>query len=422
MKNVQCAKQSKTIKGSAGFPAYRGLFMPAKLIKEGVYSVGAIDWNERHFHGHTYVTKRGVTYNSYLILDEKVALIDTVRHGFQKELIENIKSIIDPTKIDVIVINHIEPDHSGAFPDLLKICPNAKVYGTQKAKQGLLKYYGVCGNWVLVKSGQNINIGKRTLDFIDVPMMHWPDSMFTYSAYDKILFSNDGFGQHYATNKVFDYEVNFDVLMDEAQKYYANILWPFNMIISPKLAAISKLNLNIEIIAPSHGLVWRKHIPEIMQKYLYWSSHSCKNRIAVVYETMWNSTEKMARKIVEGITSQGVESVLFDVTKNDRTDIASYMLEAKGWVFGSSTHDGEMLPVIAGFLHFLKGSKAKGRKSFAFGSYGWSGEATKDIENTISNVTSFEPSFRVVFNPTCEELDKCFEIGKAFALEIKSED
>ncbi|MDR3124273.1 MAG: FprA family A-type flavoprotein [Endomicrobium sp.] len=395
--------------------------MTAKLIKEDIYSVGVVDWNERHFHGYTYVTRRGVTYNSYLIIDEKITLIDTVREEFQKELIENIKNVVAPSKVDVIIINHIEPDHSGAFAEILKICPNAKVYGTEKARQGLLKYYGVCGDWVTVKSGQSLNIGKRTLDFIDVPMMHWPDSMFTYSAYDKTLFSNDGFGQHYATNKIFDDEVNFDVLMDESQKYYANILWPFNMLVSSKLAAIDKLNLDIKFIAPSHGLIWRKYISEIMQKYLYWSSHSCKNRVAVVYETMWNSTEKMARKIVEGITSEGVEAILFDVTKNDITDIVSYMLDAKGWVFGSSTHDGEMLPVIAGFLHFLKGSKAKGRKSFVFGSYGWSGEAVKDIEDTISNVTFLEPSLKVVYSPTQDELDKCFRAGKSFALKIKNE-
>ncbi|GHT51079.1 nitric oxide reductase [Endomicrobiia bacterium] len=395
--------------------------MSTRLIKEGVYAVGAIDWNERRFHGYTYATKRGVTYNAYLVIDKKVTLIDTVRKGFEKELIANIREVIDPSKIDVIVINHIEPDHSGSFPEVLKICPNAKIYGTENARQGLLKYYGISGDWTAVKSGQNLNIGKRTLDFIDVPMIHWPDSMFTYSAYDRILFSNDGFGQHYATNKIFDDEVDFDVLMDEAQKYYANILWPFNMLIASKLAAIGKLNLNIEIVAPSHGLVWRKYVSEIMQKYLYWSSHLCKNRIAVVYETMWNSTEKMARKIIEGITSEGVEAVLFDVTKNDRSDITSYMLDAKGWVFGSSTHDGEMLPVIASFLHFLKGSKAKGRKSFAFGSYGWSGEAVKNIENIVSNVTSFDPSLRVVFNPNKEELNKCFETGKTFALKIKNE-
>ncbi|GHT36958.1 nitric oxide reductase [Endomicrobiia bacterium] len=395
--------------------------MSTRLIKDGVYAVGATDWNERRFHGYTYATRRGVTYNAYLVIDKKVTLIDTVRKGFEKELIANIEEVIDPSKIDVIVINHIEPDHSGAFPEVLKICPNAKIYGTENARQGLLKYYGTSGDWTAVKSGQNLNIGKRTLDFIDVPMIHWPDSMFTYSAYDKILFSNDGFGQHYATNKIFDDEVGLDVLMDEAQKYYANILWPFNMIIASKLAVIGKLNLNIEIVAPSHGLVWRKYVSEIMQKYLYWSSHLCKDRIAVVYETMWNSTEKMAKKIIEGITSEGVEAVLFDVTKNDRSDIASYMLDAKGWVFGSSTHDGEMLPVITSFLHFLKGSKAKGRKSFAFGSYGWSGEAVKNIEDTVSDVTSFDPSLRAVFNPSKEELNKCFETGKEFALKIKNE-
>lgn len=170
--------------------------MSAKLIKDGVYAVGATDWNERHFHGHTYVTRRGVTYNSYLIVDEKITLIDTVRKGFEKELVENIKKIADLSKIDIIIINHIEPDHSGAFPEILKLCPGAKIYGTEKARQGLLKYYGVSGDWTTVKSGQSLSIGRRTLDFIEMPMIHWPDSMFTYSAYDKILFSNDGFGQH----------------------------------------------------------------------------------------------------------------------------------------------------------------------------------------------------------------------------------
>jgi flavorubredoxin len=242
--------------------------------------------------------------------------------------------------------------------------------------------------------------------------------MFTYSSYDKILFSNDGFGQHYASDKIFDDEVNFSFLMDELQKYYANILWPFNALIASKLALLSKLNLNIELIAPSHGLVWRKYISQVMKKYLYWSSNLCQKKIAVVYETMWNSTEKMAKKIVEGIMSENVEVALFDITKNDRTDIASYMLDANGWIFGSSTHDGKMLQSIAGFLHFLKGSRAKKRRSFAFGSYGWSGEATKDIENTISNITSFGLPLKIVFNPTKEELSKCFEIGKIFALEM----
>ncbi|MDR1122824.1 MAG: FprA family A-type flavoprotein [Endomicrobium sp.] len=396
--------------------------MAAKIIKDGVYAVGVVDWNERHFHGHTYVTKRGVTYNAYLIIDEKITLIDTVRKGFEKEFLENIRSIVDPSKIDIIVINHIEPDHSGAFPEVLKVCPNAKVYGTEKARSGLLKYYGVSGNWTAVKSGQSLKVGKRTLEFIDVPMVHWPDSMFTYCAYDKVLFSNDGFGQHYTTNKLFVDEVDFDVLAEEAQKYYANILWPFNMLVASLLVSISKLNLAIDFIAPSHGLIWRKHISYIMEKYFYWSAHKCKKRIAVVYETMWDSTKKMAQKIIEGITSEDVEAVLFDVTKNDRSDIVSYMLDAKGWIFGSSTHDGEMLPVIAGFLHFLKGFKAKGRKSFAFGSYGWSGEAVKNIEDTISNITTFDSSFKVVFNPTEGELSKCFEAGKSFALKIKNEE
>lgn len=396
--------------------------MAAGLVKENVYSAGCVDWGERRFHGSTYTTKKGVTYNSYLIVDEKITLIDAVRKEFFAEFAGNIGRIADPARIENIVINHIEPDHSGSFPELLKLCPNAKIYGTQKSKQGLLKYYGVCGDFVCVKAGQSINIGKRTLDFIDVPMIHWPDSMFTYCAFDKILFSNDGFGQHYATNKIFDDEVSCDILMEEAKKYYANILWPFGSLIASKLSAIKKLNLEIEMIAPSHGLIWRKYIPQIMDKYLCWAANSTQNKIAVVYETMWNSTEAMARKIVEGITSQGVEAFLFDITKCDSTELSAYMLDAKGFVFGSSTHDNVMLPVIAGFLHYLKGLKPKGRKAFAFGSYGWSGEAVKEIETLLeeAGIEKSQEGVRAVYAPSKEELDKCFEAGKAFALNIKS--
>jgi len=392
--------------------------MSNSIIKEGVYSVGAVDWNERNFHGSTYKTKKGVTYNSYLIKDEKTVLIDLVRKGFERELIDNISQITDPSKIDIVIINHIEPDHSGAFPDIVSLCPNAAFYGTQKAKEGLFKYYGVMPkNWESVKSGSKISIGKRTLDFIDVPMLHWPDSMFTYSAFDKILFSNDAFGQHYCTNQVFDDEADTAILFEEAQKYYANILFPFCSILSVKLQAIAKLNLAIDFIAPSHGLVWKRNISKILEKYTDWAAQKCQNKVVIVYETMWNSTEIMARKILEGITSQGVKAELFDVTKADRTDIISHILDSKGIIIGSSTHDNEMLPVIAGFIQFFKGLKVKGRKSLVFGSYGWAGGAVKEIEEICQKAGGIElsPSISVQFAPNKEELEKCYQAGKTFA-------
>jgi flavorubredoxin len=396
--------------------------MAAHLIKEGVYSVGCVDWNARNFHGSAYITDRGVTYNSYLIVDDKITLVDTVHKSFTREFIENIKQVVEPSKIENIIINHIEPDHSGAFAEIIKLCPDAKVYGTEKSRLGLLKYYGVCGDFSAVKFGQNLKIGKRTLDFIDAPMIHWPDSMFTYCAYDKILFSNDAFGQHYATNKIFDDEVDYGALAQEAKKYYANILWPFGRIILAKLEAIKKLNLAIEMVLPSHGLIWRSFISEIWDKYIFWASGLQENKVAVVYETMWRSTEEMAKKIVEGITSEGVEAFLFDIAKCSRTDLAAYMLDAKGFAFGSSTHDNDMLPLIAGFLHFFKGLKPKGRKAFVFGSYGWSGEAVKNIEAVIaeSGMEKTQESIKVVYAPSREELEKCYEAGKAFALSIKS--
>jgi flavorubredoxin len=397
--------------------------MAANLIKEDVVAVGVVDWNERNFHGSTYKTKRGVTYNSYLIKDDKVVLIDLVNRGFEQEFIENIEKEVPISKIDIVIINHIEPDHSGAFKDIVKLCPNAQFYGTQKAKEGLLKYYGIMpAKWQSVKFGDSVNIGKRTLQFVDAPMLHWPDSMFTYSAYDKILFSNDAFGQHYATNKLFDDEVDFSVLFEESQKYYANILFPLGVILKAKLQALEKLNLAIDIIAPSHGLIWRKNVNKIIEKYSQWSQNICKDKVAVIYETMWNSTEMMARKIVEGITSEGVETALFDIAVCDRTDVVSYILDSKGIVIGSSTHDCIMLPIIASFVHFFKGLKAKNRKAFAFGSYGWGGGAVKEIEDCLKSLDGIEvdPSVSVQYTPNKEELDKCVEAGRNLARKVKS--
>ncbi|MDR0485739.1 MAG: FprA family A-type flavoprotein [Elusimicrobiota bacterium] len=397
--------------------------MSAVKIKENVYAVGIVDWNQRDFHGSTYKTIRGVTYNSYLIKDDKTVLIDLVHKGFEKEFLDNIRQVVDPSKIDIVIINHIEPDHSGAFCEIVKVCSNAKFYGTQKAKEGLFKYYGVLpSQWQSVKTNDSINIGKRTLHFIDTPMLHWPDSMFTYSPQDKILFSNDGFGQHYAANKVFDDEVNKDILFSEAQKYYANILLPYGSILSAKLNALSKTALDIDIIAPSHGLVWRANAAEILDKYTQWSSNICKNKIAVIYETMWKSSETMARKIMEGISSQGAEGYIFDLAVNDRTDIVSYILDSKGIIFGSSTHDNVCLPIMAGFIHFFKGLKVKNRKSFAFGSFGWGGGAVKEIEEVLKGCEGFElfPSISIQYAPNQEELSQCFQAGSAFAKAICS--
>jgi len=394
--------------------------MTVRKITENIYAVGVVDWNVRAFHGHTYVTDRGSTYNAYLIVDDKITLIDTVYGPFSKELLANIKEVIDPAKIDYIVANHVETDHSGALPEVLKASPKAKVYGTAKCKEGLEKYYQIPLNFQVVKTGDKLPLGKRTLSFIEAPMIHWPDSMFTYSIEDQILFPNDAFGQHYATNKTFTDEVDECSLWEEASKYYANILWPLGMMIEKKINEVKQMNIPIKVIAPSHGLIWRKEPMKIVEAYLRWAQNTTKKKVIVFYETMWRSTEKMALKILEGITSQGVEARLYDVTQVDRTTLIDDLLEAKGFVVGSSTHDNEMLPSIAGFLYFLKGLKPKNRIAAAFGSYGWGGGAVKNIEDELKSagVELAVPSLQFKFTPTPEELKQCFELGKAFALKV----
>ena len=390
-------------------------------IADGVYSVGVLDWDIRSFHGHTYTTRRGTTYNAYLILDEKNCLVDTVAEKFSKELLANIRQLIPLEKLDYIIANHVEADHSGALPELMRYCPKAKVVGTQKCQEGLYKHY--YGDWgfQVVKTGDAIKLGKKTLQFIEAPMIHWPDSMFTYCPQESLLMPNDAFGQHYATSTRFDDEVDQCELMDEAVKYYANILWPLSSIILRKLQEIEKLNIPIKIIAPSHGIVWRSDPGKIINAYMRWASNTVKPKVVIVYETMWGSTAAMAAKILEGINAAGVEVKLFDVATVDHTDIVEEMLDAKGFLFGSSTHDNDMLPHIAGLLELIKGFKPKERFASAFGSYGWAGGALKEIEEALKSagIPLIQPSLGVKYVPNEEELKASYLFGNDFANRIK---
>ncbi|MCX5678433.1 MAG: flavodoxin domain-containing protein [Candidatus Omnitrophica bacterium] len=386
-------------------------------IKKGIYWVGVIDWNMRSFHGHTFATKRGTTYNAYLIVDEKIALIDTVYGPFANELIEKIRAIVPPEKIDYVIANHVETDHSGALPALMKLCPKTKVYGTQKCKEGLYKNY--YGNWdfQVVKTGDTLKLGKRTLTFIEAPMIHWPDSMFTYCREEELLMPNDAFGQHLATSERFDDEVDQCVLMDEAAKYYANILIPFGAIISRKIDEILKMNVPVNMIAPSHGIIWRKDPGKIVKSYVSWAGNETKKKAVIVYETMWGSTGKMAVRIAEGLRDTGVEVKLYDIAQSDRTEVVKELLDAKGYIIGSSTHDNDMLPSIAAFMSFLKGLKPKNRVAAAFGSYGWGSGAVASIEKELkeAGIEIAQAPIAFKYVPDDNENKKCYEFGVEFA-------
>jgi anaerobic nitric oxide reductase flavorubredoxin len=396
--------------------------MPSVKLLEDIFWVGAIDWNIRNFHVITHTTHRGTTYNAYLINDEKIALVDTVHASFAEEIINKIKEVIDPSKIDYIIANHVEPDHSGSIKRILELAPNAKVVGTAACKDGLQKYYFGDWDFQIVKTGDEISIGKRTLKFIEAPMLHWPDSMFTYIEEDALLLPNDAFGQHWASSKRFDDEVDNNILMDQAAKYYSNIVWPYSNQVLKKIEEVQTLGLKIGMIAPSHGIIWRSNPTKILEAYLRWAKGETVDKILVIYDTMWGSTEKMAKAIIEGISSKGIETMAFRLSFSDLGNIIKELLEAKGLLIGSSTINNGFLPTVALFLEELQGLRPKNKYVATFGSYGWGGGAVQAIEAKLKSIglETILPSLTFRWVPTNDEVQKCFDYGKEFAKKLKS--
>jgi flavorubredoxin len=376
-------------------------------IKPGIYSVGAVDWNIRNFHG--YSTDRGTSYNAFLIVDEKIALIDTVKSNFADVLLENISAIVPPEKIDYIISNHAEPDHSGALPAVAAAAPNAVIITS--APQGLkhlTAHYGEL-NYQGVKAGESISLGKHTLIFTPTAMVHWPDNMVTYCPEEKLLFSNDAFGAHYACANIFDDENSLDVLMQEVDKYYANIVLPYAMQTRKALTAVSGLEL--DMIAPAHGLVWRSYVADVLTRYEYLTSERHEKKAVVVYDSMWGSTEKMAHAIVKGFLAAGYSVGLYDLKVNHISDIMTEVMKAEYIVVGSPTLNNNMMPTVAAFLAYMKGLAPKNRKSFAFGSYGWGGQSIA-LVNAELEACKFEivlDQQRICFIPDEKALNELSE-------------
>lgn len=389
-------------------------------LAEGINWVGVVDWNIRDFHG--YVTRRGSTYNSYLISDKKIALVDTVKHTFSKEFLKKISQITDLEKIDYIIINHVEMDHSGSLPILAKLAKNATIITSQRGKDAIIEHYGTDFGVKTVKTGDEINLGNHTLRFIEAPMLHWPDSMFTYIVEEKILLSNDAFGQHLASVSRFDDQVDEHVLMEEATTYYANILMPFGSLISRKIQEVVKMGISPKIIAPSHGVIWRLKPSKIIQAYLDWSSGKSEQKAVVVFDTMWGSTDKMARAITEGLASQGVDVKLLKLRAAVKSEVVTEILEAKAVIVGSPTLNNQMFPSLSSFLTYITGLKPKGKLWSFFGSYGWSRGAVKSMTEMAKNAgfEIFNSGLEIKFVPDQEDLKKSFEFGKQIAIKIKS--
>ncbi len=381
--------------------------MKAISLKKGIYWVGAIDWNIRNFHG--YLTQKGTTYGAYLVLDEKVTLIDTVKASFSEELLERISDIISPDKIDIIITNHVEMDHSGALPELKKACPNAAIYTTGPAGvKGLTAHYGDLG-YTPVKNGDTLSLGKRTLEFVATPMLHWPDNMVTYCPEEKILFSNDAFGQHLATTERFDDETDLAVALSEAKSYYGNIIMCYGK--QARKAWDIVKNLDIEMIAPSHGIIWRSHIPDILSAYDEWSANEPAGGAIVVYDSMWHSTEKMAKTISEAFGDSGIRAKLFDLKENHHSSIVPYLLTSKYIAVGSPTLNNQMMPSVAAFLCYLKGLSPKNREAFSFGSYGWGGQSIGLVEKELTEC-GFHicmDGIKINYVPTKQQLDDIYQ-------------
>lgn len=362
--------------------------LSAVQIKSDVYWVGAVDWNARSFHG--YSTEDGITYNAYLIMDEKVTLIDTAKITFKDELLARISSIIDPSKIDVLVCNHVEMDHSGNVPTIKELNPNVRILASApQGVKGLTAHYHDLG-FEGVKTGDTLNIGKRTLTFVQTPMVHWPDNMVTYDAYDKILFSNDAFGQHFASSKRFDDENDLGEVMKQARKYYANIVQPYRMQATNAVKAVRKLGPDaIDIIAPAHGVCWRSHVADILDAYEnVYTSGKLEEKALVAYDSMWGSTDKMAHAIADGFLAAGVPVRLMDVKCNHISDVMEEFLDCKYVAVGSPTLNSQMMPPMAELLTYMKGlsPKNEGRVGIPFGSYGWAPLGPKNIAAELEGV------------------------------------
>lgn len=353
--------------------------MKAVRLKDDIYWVGGIDWNIRNFHG--YLTQRGSTYNAYLIIDEKITLIDTVKYYLKNEMLERISDVINPSKIDYVVSNHVEMDHSGCLPDIIERAKNPKIFTSPNGEKGLKLHYKKDWDFNVVKSGDRINTGKRDLEIVLTPMVHWPDNMVVYSSEDKILFSNDAFGQHIAASERFDSEYHYDIIIEEAKKYYANIALPYSNQVKKALEGVS--GFDIEMIAPSHGIIWKERTKEIIKKYQEWSSNETGNVALIVYDTMWESTEKIALAIYKGFQNKGVRVKLISLRNSHISDIMADMLTAKYICIGSPTLNMNLLPTVAGFLSYFKGLAPKNRIGLAFGSYGWAPKNIEYIEEAL---------------------------------------
>ncbi len=400
-------------------PRKPGVWTGLVQLKRGIHWVGVVDWNLRNFHG--YETHRGTTYNAYLVVDEKIALVDTVKSSFFPEMLERIERIVNPREVDFLISNHTEPDHSGSISAFLEIAGNAELIASAPGLNELRRYYSEDLKCTTIREKPHLSLGSRTLRFVPVPMVHWPDSMVTYIPEEKLLLSNDAFGQHLATSKRFDDEVDQATLFQEAKTYYANIVMHLWRPIQQALEALS--TIEIDMIAPSHGIIWRSRPDAIVNAYKGWVEGTSDPAVVIAYDTMWGSTEKVAKALAEGIASKGVEVRLHRLSSSSNTEAITDVLTAKAVLIGSPTLNNGLFPTVASFLTYVKGLRPKRKFGAFFGSYGWGGGAKADAEAMIraAGIKLVESKLDFKFKPNKDELKMATEFGKRIAEEVVAE-
>ena len=385
--------------------------MQAVKISEKVYWVGAIDWKLRDFHG--YATHRGTTYNAYLILGEKPTLIDTVKKEFYDEMMQRIQSVIDPKKIEIIISNHAELDHSGALAQTIQAVEPKEVYASAMGIKNITAHFHQDFHLKTVKTGDRIDVGGDTICFIEARMLHWPDSMFSYLEKENVLFSNDVFGMHYATSKLFDDENDEGIWLAEAAKYYANIVLPYSDIVLRFLAQVKQMGLSPRLIAPDHGFIWRNNPSRIVDLYGTWAAQKPTNKAVIIYDSMWGSTDKLARQLADGLSSGGTNVRMLSMHHNDRSEAALELLDSAALLVGSPVLNSQIFPSIADVLCYLKGLRKKGLIGAAFGSYGWNGAPVDELAKMLEamQVELVSPTLKTVFVPDENTLKQAREMG-----------
>jgi len=391
----------------------------AEKLTDKVYWVGAIDWSVRDFHG--YSTSRGSTYNAFLVVDDKVTLIDTVKKPFKGEMLARVASVIDPAQIDYIVSNHSEMDHTGCLPEVINQVKPEKVFASSMGKKALEAHFHFDEQLITpVRTGESIALGSSNLAFVETRMLHWPDSMVSYLDSEKVMFSQDGFGMHLATTERYDDQIDPYVLKQEAEKYFANILLPFSPMVTGLMKKLDELGLDIDLLCPDHGPIWRSNVAGILENWKEWALQKCSRKAVVIYDTMWGSTAKMAEAICDGLVEKGISVKVMPLASSHRSDVATAVLDSGALIAGSPTINGQMFPRMADILTYLKGLKPKNLVGGVFGSYGWSGEAVKHIEQYFADmkIPLTGDSLNINYVPRDEDLRKAREMGLTIGMDL----